>query len=241
MRRRSDDEIDRENEIVADIIEAVEGVPESLVRGLIDDLRTEIPPLTGNQRVNTEAVRGVRKAVAGLKRKINALPAPVRSMLSGEITPLCMWQNTAIEVDPDARKARKDPTGRPIPPLPVPFLQPLAQFDQELDGIEKLGLGRHKGVRYQQERAAMASRAVMAFAGERRDIDELVTLTGERAAVAKGAATFAGAPLTCAPDSLYCRVAALFYEAVSGKSDQDLRRACTTVARQPQRRPDAQS
>jgi hypothetical protein len=208
---------------------------------LIDDLRTEIPPLTGNRRINAEAVCGVRKAVAGLKRKINALPAPVRSTLSGEITPLLMWRGTAIEVDPDARKARKDPTGRPISPSPVPFLQPLAQFDQELDGILKLGLGRHRSVKYQQERAAMASAAVMPFAGERRDIDELVTLAGERAAVAKGAATFAGAPLACSPTSLYCRVATLFYEALSGKYDQDLRRACTTVARQPQRRPDAQS
>ena len=43
---------ERTNEIVADIIAAVGGVPESLVRRLIDDLRTETPSLTGNKRKN---------------------------------------------------------------------------------------------------------------------------------------------------------------------------------------------
>jgi len=224
---------ERTNEIVADIIAAVGGVPESLVRRLIDDLRTETPSLTGNKRKNKVATRAVQRTAAAFKRALTTAPAPVHALIFApeEFWPAFMWQGTAIEIGRCARSTQ-GPTGAPQVPRSVArleqFISGLDRIRAECDQILKIAPGRHGAVRYQQERAAMASAAVMPFAGEHREM-------------ANGTVTFAGAPLTCSPTSLYCRVAALFFEAISGKDNQDLRRACATVAQAPQRRPDAQN
>jgi hypothetical protein len=240
--RRSDDEI------IADIIketgkkEMLKPVSASelaeyrlsikaLCHKLIDDLRKDYPPLAGYRKQNVEWTRDLHKKITAVKKKLaasNPLLAPI--FAPERFWSLWPWQGTAVEIDAKARDY--------ITQKPERLAQLLAELDRicaECDHIISLNAnprdyvsveknaegatvsrthartaGRHASVGHQQERAAIASRAVMEFCGRRR-----------------------GKPLSCSRSSVYCKVAALFYEAVSGKHGQDLLRACQTVARDP--------
>ena len=75
--------------------------------------------------------------------------------------------------------------------------------------ISKHKFGEHGGASYQQERAARAALMVVLKCGI--------------------AATYSNT------NSIYCRVAAVFYEELTGKVDKEIRRACEREARAPDR------
>jgi hypothetical protein len=193
------------DEIIADIIKLT-GEPErirALAHKLIDDLRIVCPPLTGNKKSNLEWARDLRKRVTAVKKMLRGAPDPLLAFIFApeKFWSAWVWQNTPIENDPKVRDY--------LAQKPERLAQLIAELDRicaECGHIISLKPGVHGSVRYQQERAAIASRAVMEHCGKR---------------------------LSCSRSSTYCKVAALFFEAASGKYDQDLLRACETVARGP--------
>jgi hypothetical protein len=87
------------------------------------------------------------------------------------------------------------------------FLGALKELRERCDQIIKHEPGEHKSAGYVQRNAATLSRRLMELCGL-----ELIYTN---------------------PTSVYCRVASLLFEVLTGLRDQDLERACETVARQP--------
>jgi hypothetical protein len=164
---------------------------------LIDYLRIKGQPLTGNRKRNKQSAVRLRKQLEAAKKTVKAAPKELVSFIFDEGSgPLfIVGPGTPLELDPNARKSLAQ--------------EPEKSFIEELDRrIARCGhataarIGKRANEKYPQQRAAIASRAIM-----------------ERV----------GLPPTISETSEYCTVASLFFEAMTGKDEQDLRRACRAV------------
>lgn len=206
--RRSDDEI------VADIIKlsGCRGIKlvdshddrelvELYVWKLIEWLRTDLPPFTGNREQNRKFATKLRKQLDELECTLEKAAA----VLGDRFWSLCWFQGTAIELNPQTRNYIEQ--------------DPLKRFREWLDLIRSrcdLMFGTHGGVKHLHEHAAKAGvevlEAAASFAGGRH-------------------VRFEELGLGCSPTGRFCRIASLFLEAVTGEYDLDLRRACKAVVR----------
>jgi hypothetical protein len=194
------------DEIVADIIKLVKNPSiEIFVRKLMDDLCVACPPFTGNRKKNLEYVKELGGQIDELKKTLRQAPNPLCAVLFAPERFWSVWvpQSTSTEIDPKVRDylARE-------PERLTRLVEELDRIRAECDRVILLKLGKHGAVRYQQERAAIASREVMRYCG--------LSLARSRS-------------------STYCKVAGLFFEAATGEYDRDLLRACEALARDPLR------
>lgn len=201
------------DDIVAAIIEIVKDPSVKVFAELlIDYLRAvKLQPLTGNRKKNKQSAERLSKQLEAVKETLKKAPPELVSFVfePEKFGPLYM-EGTPIELV----------SRLPHAPTDVRDLS-LAQerrkhFIGEVDRqIARCGhataarIGKHGSEEYPQQRAAIASRAIM----ERR-----------------------GLPLTISETSEYCKVASLLFEAMTGKDEQDLRRACRAVRAQKYRK-----
>jgi len=207
MRAPADKRTD--DEIVADIIKkAGDHSVKRLVQRLINDLRSLPPPFTGNAKDNKDAATDLRKQLKHLKRTLTRLPYPLPTAF---FAPKLFYQlaslqaeGTGIGVNAQTRQLlTQELKGRAI------LIAELDRLSGECDRVIQHGLGVHKGVEHQKLHAAIASREVLEF---------VANMTGKKLS------------LGCRQTGPFCTIAALFFEAMSGKQDADLRRACGHVA-----------
>jgi hypothetical protein len=191
------------DEIVADIIkEAGDRSTERLIKRRIDDLRNLFSPFTGNRRDNGEYLRDLAKDFDRLKKRLTQAPWPLSAALSKPemFNNLVAHQYTGIGINPQTRLIAQGPSR---------LTSFLADLDWWRARCEQLRvLGTHNNLDYRKLGAAIASRELL---------EHIAGLTGEKLS------------LSCRRESEFCKIAGLFFEAVTGEHAADLRRACRTV------------
>jgi hypothetical protein len=206
--KRSKDKRSKD-EIVAEIMKILEApLVEKYVSKLIDDLCKNPQPFTGNRRNNIDYLNDLRNGIKRFKRLLRKAPAPLRTVLfSPEFARgLLATQGTTGDFNPNLRNylSQREPAR-------------LTQLVGVLDGLDarceetaRLALGTHAGANQLKRDAATASRDV---------IDSSITFYPEKKL-----------SFSCSKTSEYCRIASLFFEAVTGEDESDLRRQCKAVA-----------
>jgi hypothetical protein len=200
-------------DIVDRIVEEVGG--DQSIREFVRDLMNGLlvlknsPPLMGNAKVNEEYARRLLRRINKLEETLKAVPEgfPLSFLFTPErLLPLFLQSQVPIG---------RDATVEIAPELAEQILQEpedrlewlceeMARLRTQCERIIQNRLGEHGNTGYPQERAAVAARELM-----------------ERC----------GLPLTCSQSSKYCIIAGMFYEAMTGLENQDLRRACESMAR----------
>jgi hypothetical protein len=204
------------DEIVAEIMKILEapraGKIETRVRQLIDWLCAGCQPFIGNKTANDHHLKGLSEQITRLKKRIARLPPHLTTAL---FTPELFWQlydmqGSAFEINPNAREwlAGRNPKRR------ADLIDTLDRLQAQADQIRRGGLGVHGGIDHRKMAAAKAGRAV---------IENAADIHPERKL-----------PLSRRSETgAYCRIASLFFEAMTGKQGSDLRRACVRVAPAP--------
>jgi hypothetical protein len=217
------------DDIVADIIEIVKirtaksvknarvkllvlKTTQPLVERLIDDLRKDLPPFTGNRPINEEYARDLRKQIDKLKKTLKRAPQPVSAALFAPemFFKLAVWQGTMLGINPQTRSYLSQ-----TPKRLALLLEQLNWLRAQCDQIIRIKLGTYKSQDHRKLHAAIASRELL------ESVDEY---TGGKLS-----------PLTVSLTSDYCRIASLFFEAATGRYVGDFRQACETVAPRPLR------
>jgi len=200
------------NDIVAAIVEEC-GDPsiEGHVRALIDGLRTETPPLFGNRKVNEEFADKLRRRINRVEAALKVVPEgfPLLVLFAPEaFLPFYLLGQFPAGQGATAEIAEGliDTAMEQTQKRLERLQQDLATLRARCDQVIALGLGEHGSAGYPQERAALCSREIM-----------------DRC----------GLPLTCSPTSKYCKVASLFFEAMTGEENRDMRRPCESMACSP--------
>jgi hypothetical protein len=178
---------------------------------LIRDLREELPHFTGNRAINEERTRELRNQTNKLKKILTRLPEPLSAALFAPemFFRLAMLQGTMLGINPQTRNyLSQTPTRLAL------LLEQLDWLRAQCDQIIRIKLGTHKGLDHRKLHAAIASRDLLEF---------VAAYTGKEPS------------LTVSLTSDYCKVASLFFEAVTGRSVRDFRQACETVAPLPLR------
>jgi hypothetical protein len=194
------------DEIVAEIMKILEApLVEIYVRKLIDDLCTNPQPLTGNRKNNIDYLNDLRNGIKRFKGLLRRAPAPIiRSVLfSPEFArPLLETQGTAGDFNPKLRNylAQKKPARL------TQLVEILDWLDAQCEETARLDLGAHGAAAHLKLHAATASCAA---------IDSSIAFYPERKL-----------SFSCSRTSKYCKIASLFFEAVTGERESDLRRAC---------------
>jgi len=198
------------DEIVAEIMKEVKYLPvEVYVRRLIDDLRAGCSPFTGSRRDNKEYLSDLRKWTDKGKTLLSRAPRPLAAAVFApeRFESLYPLHGTALGINPRTRDyLAQDP-------------ERLSALNSELDRIRarcdelaRRDLGKHAGAKSQQHHAAIASRTVL---------EAVASQTGTKLSLSRSAT------------GKYCKVARLFFEAATGKHNENLQRACEAVARDP--------
>jgi len=182
-----------------------------LVSKLIDNLRADPPPFTGNRKINREYARDLREQIDKLKKTLGRAPKPLSAVLFAPelFFQLAEQQGTALGINPQTRSY--------LSQTPTRLAVLLAQLDWlrvRCDQIIKIKLGTHGALDHKKLHAAIAGQEVLEF---------VAAVTGERPSLAVS--------LT----SDYCRISSLFFEAATGRHVSDFRQACETVTPPPLR------
>jgi hypothetical protein len=177
---------------------------------LIQCLRAELPPFTGNRKINEEHARDLRKQIDKLKRTITRAPKPLSAVLFAPemFSRLATRQGSMLGINPQTRDYLAQT------PTRLAFL--LAQLDwlrAQCAQIIEIKLGTHKALDQRKLDAAIAARELLEF---------VANVTERKLSLSWGHQT-----------SKYCKLASLFFEAASGECGADLRRQCETAAHLP--------
>ena len=183
-----------------------------LVLKLIHCVRAELPPFTGNQKINEEYARDLRKQIDKLKRILTRAPKPLPAVLFAPkmFFQLAELQGSMLGINPQTRDY--------LAQTPTRLALLLAQLDwlrTQCDQIIEMKLGTHKALDQRKLDAAIASRELLEF---------VANVTGRKLPLSWGNRT-----------SKYCELASLFFEAATGEGGADLRRQCETAAPPPHR------
>jgi hypothetical protein len=200
--KRSDDEI------VADILKFANCLAgEKLVRRLIEYLRADLPPITGNRKQNAAFVRELRKQIDKLEQILETAPNEfaLPAVFGDRFWSLWVQQDLMFIINPQTRSYIEQDGERL-----KRFLGELHHIRSRCNDIIKLKLGAHAHLKNQHVHAAYAAKALFEVAAAE-------SRTKPR--------------LTSSPTSKFCRVASLFLEAATGEYDLDLQRACEAVLR----------
>jgi hypothetical protein len=196
----------RDDDIVADILSILKApLVEVYVRKLIDDLRANCPPLTGNKNLNIGYLRDLRNKIARFKKLLKDAPAPLKTVLFSPefaLPLLIIGQGYAGDFNPRLREylAQRQPVRL------AQLVEMLDWLDAQCKETVRLELGTHGALDNQKLHAAIASRSVL---------EEAVAFYPDKKPL-----------FGCSETSDYCKVASLFYEAMTGKDFSDLRHAC---------------
>lgn len=175
---------------------------EPLVKRRLADLRDLFSPFTGNRRDNREYLRDLAKDFDGLKERLTRAPWPLSAALSKPemFNTLVDLQYSAIGINPQTRLIAQGPSRL------TKFLADLDSWRARYEQLRDVG---ESGLRdYRKLGCAIASRELLEH--------NAVMTEGELS-------------LSCRRESKYCEIAALFFEALTGKHAADLRRQCETV------------
>src|SRR5262249_60946510 len=197
--RRSDQEI-----INAIIKEAGDRSVGPLVKRRINDLRVLFSPFTGSRRNNAERIEDLDELIEKLMKKLTTLPWPLSVAVTDAefFDRLSEAEYTAIWINPQTRLIAQTASGR------TSLLAVLAGLRARCEKLRKRKLGLHGLNDNQKLGAAIASRELL---------EHIAVMTeGELS-------------LSCRRESKFCEIAALFFEAMTGKHAADLRRQCETV------------
>jgi hypothetical protein len=200
----------RTDGIVAEIVEILE-VPalESLVRMLINRLRANSSPFSGNRTANKQYLKRLREQTIKYKEVLEEIPEPLRTALFspeffGQLFALLgAVPGAALELNPQLR-------GYLHQRKPDRLTHLIEMLDWLCAQCGQIDLGMHGLADYQKLRAAIASREVL---------EEAINLYPEK-----------GLSFADLEDSDYCRIASLFFEAITGEDNCNLRRQCRNVA-----------
>jgi hypothetical protein len=198
--RRSD------NEIIADILkQAGDRSVAPLVKRRMDDLRELPSPFMGKRRDNEDYLRELIKWIDNGKRKLTRLPWPLSVAVTDAefFDRLLAARFTAIWINPRTRLIEQRPSGR------TSLLAILEGLRARCDHLRELGIHGTRWKNHQKLDAATASREVL---------EHIAGMTGKRLSLS-GRRT-----------SKFVAIASLFYEAMTGVPNADLRWACELVA-----------
>jgi hypothetical protein len=179
---------------------------------LIDCLRAELPPFTGNRKINAEYARDLRKQIDKLQKILRRPPKPLPAVLFAPemFFRLAELQGSMLGINPQTRGyLSRTPTRLAVLLLQLDWLR--AQCDQII-GIK---LGTHEALEQRKLDAAIAARELLEF---------VAVVTARKLPLSWGHRT-----------SKYCKLAALFFEAATGEYGADLRRQCETAVPTPHR------
>jgi hypothetical protein len=197
------------DEIVTEILEILEApAVEVFVRKLIDCLHEDCPPFTGNRSDNRRLLRELREQTTNYKKLLENFPEPLRTALFSPETfgPLLapgVALGAVLEINPETRDYLRRR-------MPARLTELIGRLDWLYTQCDQINLGMHGLVDYQKQRAAIASRDALEVAASKYPEKRL---------------SFADLD-----DSDYCLVASLFYEAITGKDNCNLRRQCRNVS-----------
>jgi hypothetical protein len=200
------------DEIVTEIIEILDAPEfEALVRKMIDYLLASCLPFIGNRRDNKDRLKELRERTTKYKKMLGKIPEPLRTALFspeffGSLFALGVVPGAALEVNPQTR----DYLRQRKPVRLTHLVEMLDWLCTQCDQAIQHNLGTHGRVNYQKQLAANASRDVLETAINHYSQKKL---------------SFADLD-----DSDYCRIASLFFEAMTGKYNCSLRRQCRNVA-----------
>ena len=175
------------------------------VKRRIDDLRGRPPPFPGLRRDNANYLKDLTKLIDKLKKKLTTAPWPLSVAVTDAefFDRLFDAKYTAIWINPRTRLIAQRPSGR------TSLLAILDGLRARCDQLRELGLGISGYHNYHKLGAAIAARELL---------EQIASMTGKKLS------------LSCRRESKFCEIAALFFEAMTGKHAADLRRACERVA-----------
>jgi hypothetical protein len=197
--RRSDKEI-----IDAIIKEACDRSVEPLVKRRVDDLRKLFSPFTGSRRDNADYLEDLGKLIEKLMKKLTMAPWPLSVAVTDAefFDRLSAEKYTAIWINPQTRLIAQRLSGR------TSLLAVLNGLHARCEQLRERKLGIHGLHDNKKLGAACASRELL---------EHIAGMTGKKLS------------LSGRRESKFCEIAALFFEAMTGKRAADLKRACETV------------
>jgi len=177
---------------------------EPVIKQRIADLRELPSPFTGKRRDNKDYTRDLINWIDEGKQKLTRLPWPLSIAVTDAefFDRILAGGPTGIWINPRTRLIAQKPSGRTSL---ITLLDGLRARCEQLQG-----LGLHGLLNEQKLNAAIASRELLEYIAG--------VPTGEELS------------LGCRRDGKFCEIAALFFEAMTGKLGADLRRQCEHVA-----------
>jgi hypothetical protein len=209
------------DEIVAEIMKILEApAVEPSVRKLVIKLCAKPPPFIGNRSVNKERLKEIRERTTKYKKMLEKIPEPLRTMLfspesfgplpargvmpgSGPLLAPGVMPGSVFEIEPQTRDYLRKRS-------PVRLANLIKMLEWVEAQCKQTDIGIHGRADSQKLRAATASHEVL---------EEVIVHYPEKRL------SFADLE-----ESHYCRIASLFFEAITGKGNCNLRRQCRNVA-----------